>query len=104
MDKIYKNQSLKIKVEVELTTLADVATILIKYEKPESGEEGSWTGSVFGDVTDGIIVYDCEAGDGSVDGDLDEIGVWKIWGEVTYNSGAYYVGEKTEIKVWLPGT
>lgn len=71
---------------MEDCTAIDVstATTLTIYLKKPSGETLTKTATFVTDGTDGLIHYQ------SVDGDLDESGVWKIQAQVDMGSGSSY--------------
>ena len=84
MTKIYKGQTaLIMKLDTKIN-LANVATALMHYVKPD-GETGEW---VCATDTNNIISYVVLN-----KSDLDQSGNWKRWASLTFTDGSWAPGE-----------
>lgn len=92
MSKIYLLQS---NLTISLNTgiaLANVDEALIKYIKPD-GTEGQWTAT----VVDSKIEYNIAAGN------IDQIGEWTVWVNITFTNTKVSVGEPAKLIVYKEG-
>lgn len=69
---------------------------LLKFIKP-SLKEGQWT-AVVDDPLTGQITFSP-----TLTTDLDEYGVWRIWGKVTFSDGTIAESEATTLMIWKSG-
>jgi hypothetical protein len=77
------------------TDLEDVKSSVIKYRKP-NGKTGEFD-AVVGDTANGVIFYECAAGD------IDVSGWWAFWAFVTFADGRTAAGETARVFVWQEG-
>jgi hypothetical protein len=97
MGKIYVNQS---ELRLQLNTTIDLtqaALIKIKYIKPGSTVVNEVVAGVF-DVAKGIIIYDFH------NGELDTVGNWTFWADVTFSDGRNAPSEPVKLRIWVEGT
>lgn len=72
-----------IKDDGSVVDIGDATLLEIFLRKPVSDGLLTKSATLYTDGSDGIMYYD------SVSGDFDEVGMWKIQGAVTMNSGYY---------------
>lgn len=98
MDIIYLNQDkLRIRVTNFGHDISSAQTVLIKVKKP-NGTIMSFTATVE-DASNGIFYYDLP--DGSTL--INEMGLWKTWGHVTFNDGREAAGRPFPFMVYEEG-
>ena len=66
--------------------------LLVEYQKPDT-TEGSWEATGITDASSGEFYYEGK------DGDLDVMGVWRVWGAVQFSDGRWGYGKMKEFKV-----
>lgn len=92
MGKIYIYQTA---LDIEATLGCDITgatSLLIKYKKP-NGDTGSFAATSTDDEN-GVIEYQVSSAD-----DIDQSGIWVLWGYVTFADGRYAAGEPYSITV-----
>lgn len=96
MGKIYEGQT---ELTITANLLDDItgySAVYIKYRKP-SGTEGQWTATV-SDAATGVITYTITSAS-----DLDEVGVWHLWGYVVFSDGDELPGESERVVIYKEG-
>lgn len=68
---------------VEPVDVSQAAFVDVVFQKG-SGDKVTVQGTFLTDGTDGKVVYD------TVEGDIDEVGYWKVQGKVTFPNGHFY--------------
>lgn len=96
MGKIYENDigtTIMVETKVDLTNYSSLALMVVK----PSGTEVQWIPSS-PTPSSGVLVYV------TVSGDLDEIGVYRVYAVVTYADGSSFTGEVDTFTVHEVGT
>lgn len=84
MSKIYVNQPYRLRLETQ-TDLTSAPSVQIKYRKPQSGTEGTFSGAA---LNSSEIYHDVTGTEN------DEAGVWRFQTDAQYLAGGeYYPGE-----------
>jgi len=93
MGRIYKNQT-ALKIVATVGQNITGATIKqIKYKKPD-GTIGAFT-AVSSNDSRGVLEYTVSSAD-----DIDQAGMWKLWGYVTFSDGKSAPGEAYQVRVY----
>jgi len=95
MRRIFRGQSA---LRITLKTFCDLEGIenaLIRFSKPD-GKTGEFPAAV-GDMTGGVIFYECG------EGDIDVSGWWAFWAFVRFSDGRAAAGEAAKVYVWDEG-
>jgi|SRR5690606_16127946 len=74
-------------------SLNGLSSAVFAVRKPD-GTEVEWSASVVGDEDDGVLEY------ATVDGDLDQAGVYKLHAKANFANGRQLIGDKATFEVY----